>query len=170
MNLPNLISVVIPCFNAAAFLEGAVRSIFAQETPGTEILIVEDASTDGSADVAAALAGRYAGVRLLRQPGNAGPAAARNLGLRQASGRYVCFLDADDEYAPGFFAGVLPLLERDGDVAGVVTGVELVDCHREVHPVQLDAVVASLPSNLVVRKGVADLVGGFPEDAALRGA
>jgi FkbM family methyltransferase len=169
MNSKCLVSVIIPCFNAGEYLARAVRSALAQGMVGTEVIIVDDRSTDGSKTVAEDLANRLPGVRLVQQPANAGPAAARNTALHQASGRYVCFLDADDEYAPGFFAAVLPPLEQDPDLAAVTTGVELVNCHRDVHPVQLEAVASSLPSNVMVRKAVADLVGGFPEAPAFRG-
>jgi glycosyltransferase involved in cell wall biosynthesis len=164
-----LISVVIPCFNAAAYLGGAVRSIISQDVPGTEILIVDDQSTDNSKAVAESLTGQFPCLHWMQQSANAGPSAARNAGLRKTSGRYICFLDADDEYGPGFFASVLPLLERDAELAGVVTGVELIDCHRDVHPLQLEAAASSFPSNLLVRRAVADLIGGFPEDDAFRG-
>ena len=170
MNDTCLVSVVIPFFNAAAFLPSAVRSVVEQEQPGTEILLVNDRSTDDSAVIARSLADRFPGVRLLQLPANGGPAAARNVGLRHAAGQYLCFLDADDEYAPGFFRRVLPLLEGHGAVAGVVTGVELVDCHYDVHPLQLEAVIGSLPSNLLLRKVAVDLLGGFPEGLAFRGA
>ena len=169
LNQSRLVSVVIPCFNAAKYLPGAIRSLLAQGVPGTEIIVVDDQSTDDSRAVAESLAGQCQGVRVLRQPVNSGPSAARNVGLRQASGRYVCFLDADDEYAPGFFAKALSLLERDSELAAVVTGVELVDCHREVHPVQLQALASSFPCNMMVKKAVADVIGGFPEDPTFRG-
>ncbi len=163
------VSVVIPCFNAADTLERAVRSVVAQDDYGTEILIVDDQSTDNSEDVAHALAKDTPGMWVLRQPQNAGPGAARNAGLRQARGRYVCFLDADDEYAPGFFKAALSILETRSELSWISTGVELVNCHREVHPVQLQAVVGSIPSNLLIRKAAADLIGGFSEDQAFRG-
>jgi predicted O-methyltransferase YrrM len=165
----SLVSVVIPCFNAGQYLPGAVRSLITQGMPGTEIIVVDDQSTDDSKAVAESLGGQYPGVRVLGQSVNSGPGAARNAGLRQATGRYVCFLDADDECAPGFFAAVVRLLERDPELAGVVTGVELVDCHREVHPIQLQALASSFPCNLMVKKAVADLIGGFSEDPAFRG-
>jgi glycosyltransferase involved in cell wall biosynthesis/predicted O-methyltransferase YrrM len=169
MNCPCLVSVVIPCFNGAKYLAGAVRSVVAQQIPGTEIIIVDDQSTDDSRRVAQSLAEQCPGVRLIQQPVNAGPSAARNVGLRNASGRYVCFLDADDEYVSGFFATALPILERDLDLAAVATGVELIDCQREVHPVQLQAAVGSFPSNVMVRRAVVELIGGFPEGGAFRG-
>jgi glycosyltransferase involved in cell wall biosynthesis len=109
MSAPSLVSVVIPCFNAAEYLSGAVRSVQAQGVPGTEIIVVDDQSTDDSNAVAEALAGQVPGVRLIQQAVNSGPSTARNAGLRHAWGRYVCFLDADDAYAPGFFSGVISL-------------------------------------------------------------
>lgn len=100
------ITVVIPCFNASAYIEAAIGSALVQRTPGVldvEILVVDDASTDNSAaKVEAIAAANPRKVGLLPQPRNKGPAAARNLGLRHAAGRFVCFLDADDQYAPGF--------------------------------------------------------------------
>ncbi len=159
------VSVIIPSYNAAPFVAGAVRSVLAQGVAGTEVIVVDDASTDGSAAVVADLPG----VRLIRRPVNGGPAAARNTGLAAATGRFVAFLDADDEYAPGFLAAALPILDTDPTFAGVVTAIELVECTRPVHPVQLAAIGRSLPSNLVVRRAAVDLVGGFPEDPAFRG-
>ena len=102
MSSPPSVSVVIPCFNAAEDLEHAVQSVLDQNVPKAEILIVDDGSTDGSVAVAEQLARQHASIQILRQAANGGPAAARNKGLRKASGRYVCFLDADDAYAPGF--------------------------------------------------------------------
>jgi len=170
MSSRRLVSVLIPCFNAGEYLSRAVRSALAQGLTDTEIIIVDDQSTDDSRSIAESLAGQYAGVRLLRQVVNSGPATARNTGLRAAVGRYVCFLDADDEYAPGFFSRAVSLLEANDRLAAITTGIELVNCQREVHPVQMHAIVGSLASNLLVRKVVADLLGGFPENDAFRGS
>jgi Flp pilus assembly protein TadD len=169
MGTPCLVSVVIPCYNAGPFLARAIQSIHAQGIPQTEIVVVDDCSTDDSRKVCESLALQYPGVRLLRMPANAGPAAARNRGLRDVRGRYICFLDADDEYLPGFFARVVPQLEADLELAAITTSIKLIDCHRDVHPVQFQAIVDSLPSNLMVRKAAADVVGGFPEHPQFRG-
>jgi SAM-dependent methyltransferase len=90
-----LISVIIPCFNQAHFLGEAIASVLAQTYRHYEIIIVDDGSTDKSADVAAA----YPGVRCIRQ-GNQGLAAARNTGLCASQGAYLVFLDADDRLLP----------------------------------------------------------------------
>jgi len=163
------VSVIIPCYNAARELPAAVESVLAQGLVGAEVLIIDDCSTDDSVAVAESLSSRHPLVQSLRQPANAGPAAARNRGLRAARGAFVCFLDADDTYAPRFFRRILPCFQERTDLAAISTGIELVNCHREVHPLQLRSVANSLPSNFLIRRGVADFLGGFPEDPAFRG-
>lgn len=100
------ISVIIPVFNGVRFLPGAVRSVLAQDYPSLDIIVVDDGSTE---DVAAAVRGLPADVRLFRQE-NAGPAAARNRGIREATGELLAFLDVDDEWPAGnlrYMSGVL---------------------------------------------------------------
>ncbi|MEW5965707.1 MAG: glycosyltransferase family 2 protein [Pseudomonadota bacterium] len=88
-------SVVIPAFNSAATLARAIESVRAQTWPAHEILVVDDGSTDATAEVAAG----FDGVRLIRQP-NSGVSVARNAGAAAATGDWLAFLDADDWYAP----------------------------------------------------------------------
>ena len=89
------ISVIIPAFNSEATLARALDSVLGQTAPAHEIIVVDDGSQDGTADVAAS----FEGVRLLRQE-NRGVSAARNRGVEEASGDWVAFLDADDYYYP----------------------------------------------------------------------
>ena len=92
----DLISVIMPCFNAAPFLEKAVMSVIDQTHPEIELTIVDDGSTDNSTAIVEQLVMANPGrVRLLHQK-QQGPYVARNLGLAQASGEFVAFLDADD--------------------------------------------------------------------------
>lgn len=95
MSLP-LVSVIVPVYNARRFVGEAIRSVVAQAYRPLELLVVDDASTDGSLDVVRRLAPRCPGLRVLRLPANRGPAAARNRGLAEARGDLVTFLDADD--------------------------------------------------------------------------
>jgi glycosyltransferase involved in cell wall biosynthesis len=90
-----LISVIIPCFNQARFLAEAIESVLNQTYPQTQIVVVDDGSTDATREVAS----RYPNVRFLRQR-NRGPAAARNSGARESTGSYLVFLDADDRLLP----------------------------------------------------------------------
>lgn len=92
-----LISVIIPVFNGVRFLPGAVRSVLAQDYPSLDIIVVDDGSAE---DVAATTRSLPVDVRLFRQD-NAGPAAARNRGIREATGELIAFLDVDDEWPAG---------------------------------------------------------------------
>jgi glycosyltransferase involved in cell wall biosynthesis len=92
-----LISVVIPAYNYAKTLRRAVESVLPQLDKCSELIIIDDGSTDETPQVIAALAGEFPGkFRAIRQP-NAGLAAVRNIGIEEAKGRYLIFLDADDE-------------------------------------------------------------------------
>jgi hypothetical protein len=102
-----LVSVIIPVFNGAAFIADAVASLLAQNHPQLEIIIVDDGSTDA---IDAAIEALPVQVRMLRQA-NAGPAAARNLGLRAASADIIGFLDVDDLWPAGKLAAALAWFE-----------------------------------------------------------
>lgn len=106
-----LVSIIIPCYNAAAWVGAAIDSALAQTWPATEVIVVNDGSRDDSL----AVARRHATdrTRILDQP-NAGAAAARNAGLRAARGEYIQFLDADDTLASDKIAQQMELLLRSG--------------------------------------------------------
>jgi glycosyltransferase involved in cell wall biosynthesis len=89
------LSVIIPCFNYAAFVGAAIDSVRRSTRQPDEVIVVDDGSTDDSAEIIA----RYDHVRLLRKP-NGGMASALNLGIAAATGDVVVFLDADDEMSP----------------------------------------------------------------------
>lgn len=93
-----LVSVVIPLFNRRDYIVGTIESVLAQRHRDVEVLVVDDGSTDGSADLVAATFGER--VRLVRQPQNVGRSAARNLGWEMARGDLVAFLDSDDLWLP----------------------------------------------------------------------
>lgn len=93
------ISVVVPSFNCANFLERAVASVQNLGLPNSEILLVDDGSTDETPNLGPELAKRYPALSYLRKP-NGGLSSARNFGMASASGRYIVLLDADDELLP----------------------------------------------------------------------
>src|SRR3954447_131105 len=88
-------SVIIPCRNAAKTVGAAVRTALAQTLPPVEVLVIDDASDDGSADVASA-----AGARVIRNEHRRNAGGARNHGMAQARGNLIAFLDADVEVDP----------------------------------------------------------------------
>ena len=91
------LSVIIPTYNRAPLVKEAVASVLAQTWRDFEVLVVDDASRDGTAEALAAFGSR---IRLLRSPSRLGVAAARNLGISAARGQWLAFLDSDDLWRP----------------------------------------------------------------------
>lgn len=111
------ISIIMPCYNASSHLSTSVGSVLAQTRADWELVIVDDGSTDASWTALQALAAADPRIRVFHQA-NAGAAAARNLGLRQARGPYTAFLDADDTWDHEFLAALSAALDHDSD-AGI---------------------------------------------------
>ena len=110
-----LVSVVIPCYNAAAFLERTLQSVLDQTHRDLEAIVVDDASTDGSGAIVDLVARRDARVRILRRDRNAGtPGAPRNDGVAAARGEWIAFLDADDLWHPRKLELQLQMLREHG--------------------------------------------------------
>lgn len=114
MNSP-LLSIIIPCYNDGAYVEEAVASAKAQRHPNTELIVVDDHSTEASTvEVLRRLAGQ--GVRVIRtRPGSKGLPAARNTGIAVARGVYILPLDADDKIHPDYGARAVALMEACAD-------------------------------------------------------
>lgn len=104
------ISIVMPCYNAAAHLGRSVSSVCAQTLSDWELVVVDDGSTDGSWSELARLAAMDQRIRPFRQA-NSGAAAARNHGLAEARGDYIAFLDADDTWHTEFLAAMLAAVD-----------------------------------------------------------
>jgi glycosyltransferase involved in cell wall biosynthesis len=122
-----LVSVIIIFFNASDFLEEAIESVFAQTYAEWELLLVDDGSTDASADIAKASALRHPSrVSYLTHDGrqNRGTSASRNLGIRHAHGEYIAFLDADDVWVQHKLEQQVALLQAH-PLAGMVCGATL---------------------------------------------
>lgn len=97
---PALISVIMPCLNAAPYVEEAIESVLGQNYPRVELIVVDDGSTDGSAEILQRLAADHPERITLIFQNRAGPFAARNQALAHANGNYIAFLDADDTWHP----------------------------------------------------------------------
>lgn len=96
---PGLISVIMPCYNAAPYLAEAVASVMTQTYQQVELIIIDDGSRDESVAIAQQLVEAHPGRILLLEQANNGPYPARNLGLSRARGEFIAFLDADDWWA-----------------------------------------------------------------------
>lgn len=92
---PNLISIIIPMFNAEKYIARAIKSVYAQTYSNYEIIVVDDGSTDDGPVICNMLANRKGKLRLFSKK-NEGPGTARNVGIREACGEFCLFLDADD--------------------------------------------------------------------------
>ena len=108
---PPVFSIVMPAFNAERTIGPAIRSALAQTRTDFELLVVDDGSTDATADVVRSV-GNDPRVILISSE-NRGPAVARNLALERARGRYVSLLDSDDLYLPTYLADVEAALVAD---------------------------------------------------------
>jgi len=112
-----LVSVVIPAYNAAAYVAQAVDSVLAQDYPQVEVIVVNDGSKDDTLDV---LRGYGDRIRVIDQA-NAGPPRARNAGLAAVQGEFVAFLDADDIWLPTKLSAQVAHLRAHADVGTVFT-------------------------------------------------
>jgi hypothetical protein len=115
------VSVVVPCFNYGHFLDGCVRSVLDQEGVEVRVLVIDDCSTDDSADVAERICTGEARVELRRHQHNAGLIATANEGLEWANGDYVVLLSADDLLVPGALCRAASIMDRHPGV-GLVYG------------------------------------------------
>lgn len=121
----NLVSIVIPVYNAEKFIKETVASVLNQTWQGWELLLIDDGSADGSRALLEQFAEQDERIRVFHLTGG-GAAAARNTGTRNAKGRYLAFLDADDLWEQEKLEQELRFL-REKDAAFVFTGYEFAD-------------------------------------------
>ena len=126
--MDELISIIVPVYNAEKFIRETMDCVIAQTYPWWELLLVEDGSRDNSVEIIETYI-RDSGeerIRLICQPENMGAAKARNRGLQEAKGRYIAYLDADDLWLPEKLEHELAFI-REKDAAFVFTGYEFAD-------------------------------------------
>lgn len=155
-----VISLVIPCFNAAPFVEAAIRSALGQTLPPDEILVVDDGSTDESAAIAEGLAGP---IRVIRQA-NGGISAARNTGVAASTGTHIAFLDADDLWTPQSLESRWSLWQAQPELDYVFGSIA---CFDDRTGADIGAPEPGrLASSLLLRRSAFDTIGLF--DTSLR--
>jgi glycosyltransferase involved in cell wall biosynthesis len=145
----------MPVFNTASFVADAIESVLSQEAGLIELIVVDDGSTDGSAEVVA----KFEDVRVFRHEDNRGIGAARNTGVREATGELLAFLDADDVWPQGSLEARLAVLDAEpacDAVAGMV--VQFGAGRPNSGPES-----GFLAGNLLVRREGFDRVGEFDE-------
>ncbi|WP_449063894.1 glycosyltransferase family 2 protein [Planomonospora algeriensis] len=163
--------MIVPCYNAARTLRLCLESALSQTRPPDEIVVVDDASTDGSAAIAEEL-----GCRVLRLPENRGVSAARNAGVEHTTGDVVFFLDSDVALWPDAVANAVEILQRDpgyGCVHGIYDTEPLIDDgpierYRILHAVhwrrrQLGEVGSAVFALAAVRREALLAAGRFDE-------
>lgn len=162
------VSVVIPSYNAAEYLDDAIKSVVAQTLKTWELLIVDDGSTDATIDVVQPYLVDPR-VRYVRIP-NGGVSAARNLGITRTSAEFLAFLDSDDAWAPTNLERKIKLLQDNHDVDWVYSDLFLADQNlvrtgiRTAEEGDLVAkilrwegdVIPAPPSNVVMRRSCFD--------------
>jgi GT2 family glycosyltransferase len=167
-------SVVIPCFDARRWIGETLDSVVTQAVPDLEIIVVDDSSTDGSADY---VARTFPTARVIRVE-RGGPSRARNVGTQLARGAFIQYLDADDLLAPGKLEAQLSVLAAtDADVAyGDWCELRLQPTRRYApgplvrRRIAGDAQIALLtdfwcpPAAYLLRRTIVERVGGWDED------
>lgn len=153
------VSVIIPAYNAEPFVADAVNSILCQGYPNLEIIVVDDGSTDGTVSALGAFGDA---VVVIRQE-NRGQAAARNAGIRRATGTLIGFLDADDLWTDHHIASMLPYLRDDQFeyVRGYAQYVRAVGTPQEERSEKI--YLAPLVASCLYKKSLIDAVGPFDE-------
>ncbi len=159
------ISVVIPSFNTSPYIGEAIQSVLDQSLRPSEVIVVDDGSTDDTVDVAAAFGDP---VRVFPQP-HRGPAASRNFGVAQAQGDLLAFLDSDDLWTTDKLEKQVETLQRDGELQGVfglvrqfyTPGLEVSEAQRQ----KLEATVETgyHAGALLICRDAFDSVGPFDE-------
>lgn len=109
----DLISVIMPVYNVGAYLSQSIDSVLQQDHRNLELILIDDGSTDGSGAICDAYAAKDSRVRVIHQK-NGGAAAAKNAGLKVASGTYLCFVDSDDFLEPNVYGYMLQILTEQG--------------------------------------------------------
>jgi teichuronic acid biosynthesis glycosyltransferase TuaG len=137
----SLVSVLMPLHNAADTLVDSVSSVRAQKYANWELVIVDDASVDGSSQLATDLAAQDERIQVFKLDHNGGAAAARNYALRMAKGRYIAFLDSDDLWDPDKLAVQLAFMKDRNAALSFTAYARMAPSHALLETVQVPSVI-----------------------------
>ncbi|MCA9069268.1 MAG: glycosyltransferase family 2 protein, partial [Planctomycetaceae bacterium] len=154
-----LCTVVIPCHDGEAYLEAAFQSVMNQTFRAFHLVIVDDASQDGTLALARRLAHGHNNVTVVDLPQNQGRCYARNVGTRINRSPFVSFLDQDDSYHPEFLQTTIQTLHSHSEIDAVRV---MPNVSVDVHPVQYKSISDSLANTMVFRRKAFEFAGGWP--------
>lgn len=176
-------SIIIPLYNKEKHIQRAIKSVLAQTYQGFELIIVDDGSTDGSFEAASAI--QDPRIHIVRQE-NRGVSAARNRGVAEAKYDWVAFLDADDEWLPGFLEILIDLhaqfiqckLLATSFYKQRTTGFDASEPNKLAYPLNSKGIITDFYTDLrrigpfccssfAVSKGYLQIIGGFPSGLPL---
>ncbi|KRE74044.1 glycosyltransferase family 2 protein [Arthrobacter sp. Soil762] len=159
-------TVILPAYNAAEFLERAVRSVMAQTDTDFELIVVDDHSTDGTLALARKLEAEFRSqLTVIALPFNAGVSAARNAGLDAARGGWLSFIDSDDEYLPTFLETMHAATSPGVDL--VVGGRIVVQSDGQERP-NASRALGEFDGAEACRLAMCDALTPFPWDKLIR--
>lgn len=127
------VSAVIPCFNAETTIEKAILSVVSQTIPVSEIIVVNDGSTDNSGRLLEGLQLHYPQLKVIHQE-NRGVSFARNIAIQEASGDYILTLDADDYFDPSFVEKALIKFSEDASYGAIMCGYVRIVKGKKIKP------------------------------------
>lgn len=176
MTAPNkpLISVIMPCYNAAPYVAEAVGSALGQSHGNVELIVVDDGSSDGSDEIVAGLAASHGGHMRILHTNRLGPYPARNVGLGQAQGEFIAFLDADDWWQQNALEKLYAALgAHDADIAycgwqnvgdDIQSAPHIPPAYEEEDPVAHFVRTCPWPIHAaLVKRSIVERLGGFSE-------
>ena len=107
------VSVIMPVYNSEKYIEDSIESVLNQTYPNVELIIIDDKSTDASAQIASSYASKYPHIRLIVNGQNALTGYSRNIGVMHATGEYIAFIDSDDMYREDYLEKMVSALEKN---------------------------------------------------------
>jgi glycosyltransferase involved in cell wall biosynthesis len=170
-----LVSIVLPTYNRVSYLAESIQSCLDQTYPHWELIVVDDASTDGTADALTAFSARDPRIRVIRHETNRRLPAALNTGFALAQGEYLTWTSDDDRFHPCFLEKLVHLLQTRAEIDFVYTDIEILDVQGRVvrrepamEPEQLiTGFDGAGITSFLYRRRVYECVGDYAEDLFL---
>lgn len=162
------VSVIIPCYNQASYVSEAIESVLNQTYKNIEIVVINDSSTDNSADVIKEYSNKYENIIFLDEKVNKGVVKSKNLAIEKCSGDYILPVDADDKIAPTFVEKAVKILNEDDEIRIVYSRVMFFGYkHKEfkLEAFNPNRIIFSncMPNTAVYRKSDFVSVGGYKD-------